>query len=543
VLRKMRELKMITPEQAEKAIAKKVDTDSVKGSKFFTARREKYFFDYVKDELLKEYGAKTVRQGGLKVYTTIDLAKQKAARAAIRRNLAGVGPSSAIVTIDPKNGYIRTMASSAAYGDSKFNLAAQGQAPARLGVQDLHADDRAAPGRGPAGHDIRLSLADDGQGPAVPGYEVNTYSRTGGGSMDLVRATLKSDNSAYIQLALDLGPDQVAKTARDLGVRSKLNGYCAETLGGLEDGVSPLEMANAYATIVSGGWRHRPTAVKKIVFPDGRTEQGKKLPERFRVKRAKAFEAPATYEAVKILEKNISAPGTGARAAIGCPAGGKTGTTDKNTDAWFVGFTPEALDRGVGRLPERPHADERAVQRRQRRRRHVPRPDLVGLHEEGQGQVLRRLQEARPAVPGVAVLRQERLDRQQAGRRGGRRRQRHDQPRHGWRRWGPERRHDLRPHALRGRPAEGARDPETGEGPGREAGRGALRRRRRRQPRGGWGRSRAQRVAPAAIHRPVRTVGFGGMSMREGSARQHHLAHLSRNEEVLYGNRCRQVVQ
>ena len=82
VLRKMRELRLITPEQTEKAIAKKVDTDSVKGSKFFTARREKYFFDYVKDELLKEYGAKTVQQGGLKVYTTIDLAKQKAARAA-----------------------------------------------------------------------------------------------------------------------------------------------------------------------------------------------------------------------------------------------------------------------------------------------------------------------------------------------------------------------------------------------------------------------------------------------------------------------------
>jgi penicillin-binding protein 1A len=102
VLRKMRELKMITPEQAEKAIAKKVDTDSVKGSKFFTARREKYFFDYVKDELLKEYGARTVQQGGLKVYTTIDLDKQKAARASIQRSLAGVGPSSAIVTIDPR---------------------------------------------------------------------------------------------------------------------------------------------------------------------------------------------------------------------------------------------------------------------------------------------------------------------------------------------------------------------------------------------------------------------------------------------------------
>jgi len=117
-----------------------------------------------------------------------------------------------------------------------------------------------------------------------------------------------------------------------------LKGYPAESLGGLERGVSPLEMSNAYATIVSGGYRNRPTVIKKVRFPDGRVEQGSKLPRRFRVKRTKAFDTSATYEAVKILEQNVKS-GTGTRAEIGCPAGGKTGTTDKNTDAWFVGFT------------------------------------------------------------------------------------------------------------------------------------------------------------------------------------------------------------
>jgi penicillin-binding protein 1A len=94
-------------------------------------------------------------------------------------------------------------------------------------------------------------------------------------------------------------------------------------------------MATAYGTIASGGYRNRPTAITKVTFPDGRSE----LPKRWKVKRTKVFTDGQTYEATKILEQNIQA-GTGTRAATGCPAAGKTGTTDRNTDAWFAGFTP-----------------------------------------------------------------------------------------------------------------------------------------------------------------------------------------------------------
>jgi penicillin-binding protein 1A len=155
--------------------------------------------------------------------------------------------------------------------------------------------------------------------------------------MNLVQATLRSDNSVYIQLALDLGPDKVAQTAVDMGVRrSHVHGYPAETLGGLENGVSPLEMATAYATIASGGYRNRPTAITKVTFEG---QHRSELPRRWRPHRTKVFPDGVTYEATKILEANIQG-GTGTHANIGCPAGGKTGTTDNNTDAWFVGFTP-----------------------------------------------------------------------------------------------------------------------------------------------------------------------------------------------------------
>ena len=132
---------------------------------YFSKRREEYFFDYVKDQLFREYGAQTVRAGGMKVYTTIDLEKQAEARDAISDHLAGIGPSSAIVTLNPRNGYIEAMASSGDYGQSNFNLAAQGHRRPGLDVQGDGADDRAAPGRRPRLDPLRLALADDHRRP------------------------------------------------------------------------------------------------------------------------------------------------------------------------------------------------------------------------------------------------------------------------------------------------------------------------------------------------------------------------------------------
>ena len=147
-------------------------------------------------------------------------------------------------------------------------------------------------------------------------------------------STLASDNGVYIRLALALGPKKVVKAAKDLGIKSALQGYPSETLGGLEKCCSPLEMANAYATIVNGGWRNTPKAITQVRFPDG------KVDDLSQSKRKKVFDAAAMFEVVKILEMNVSRPGTGGRARTGCSVGGKTGTTDKNSDAWFVGFSP-----------------------------------------------------------------------------------------------------------------------------------------------------------------------------------------------------------
>jgi penicillin-binding protein 1A len=330
VLSRMAKQKLISQETARKAQAAPLGVK--RGNRFYTARRESFFFDYVKQELIDRYGYEEVRRGGLRVKTTINLKLQQAARKAISDTLTFANPpSSAIVTIDPSNGYIRAMASSADYGHSKFNLAAQGhrQPGSTFKVMGLMAALDAGVSPSTQYTSRPLNFTDPKYGP----IKVKTYSNTYKGRISLLSATLASDNSVFQQLALDLGPEKVKQAARDMGIKSKLNAYPSEVLGGLEQGVSPLEMANAYATIASGGWRNRPKAITQVRFSDGRVSNWGKP------RRHKAFSDGVTYEATKILEQNMTS-GTGTGAQIGCPAAGKTGTTDKNTDAWFVGFTP-----------------------------------------------------------------------------------------------------------------------------------------------------------------------------------------------------------
>jgi penicillin-binding protein 1A len=307
----------------------------VKRNRFYTSRREGYFFDFVKQELIDRYGLDTVRRGGLRIDTTLDLRMQKLARKTMDGNLGAADRSAAIVTIDPRTGYIKAMASSSRYGDSKFNLAAQGhrQAGSTFKVMVLMAALRR--GVDPNSTTYESRELRPGWLPAAPDYGVHTYGNSYSGRMNLVKATLASDNTVYAQLDADVGPRAVRDTAYDMGIKTRLHAYPAEGLGGLTRGVSPLEMANAYATIASGGWRHRPIAVRKVTFPDGHVDNLGK-PRRHR-----AFSDGVTAEATKILQQNVKS-GTGFPNAtqIGCPAAGKTGTTDSFTDAWFVGYTP-----------------------------------------------------------------------------------------------------------------------------------------------------------------------------------------------------------
>jgi penicillin-binding protein 1A len=330
VLKKMVDLHLLSPARADEAAHKRL---GVKHGTRYTHRREPYFFDYVQEQLIERYGVGVYRRGGLKIFTTINPGLQKAARTAMDGQLATYpGPASAVVSIDPSNGYIRAMASSGTYKDRNFNLAAQGHRQPGSSFKTFVLTTAIRKGVDPS-RTTYVSKPLDLNLPRYGPWQVKTYSNSYSGTMNLVQATLKSDNTVYAQLIVDLGPKAVRETAKMMGITTKLDGLPAEGLGGLRLGVSPLEMADAYATLADGGIRNKPIAIRKVEFPDGKSEDLGKP------KRKRVFSDGVAYEVTKILEQNMKS-GTAVRASIGCPAAAKTGTTDNFNDAWLVGYTP-----------------------------------------------------------------------------------------------------------------------------------------------------------------------------------------------------------
>ena len=305
--------------------------------------REPYFFGYVRDQLVKAYGAETVRSGGLQVYTTIEPRWQRLAQRAIRGTLTRVDdPAAAIVSINPANGAIRAMAAVVpGRANNQFNLLSQARRQPGSTFKTFVLTAAVERGLDPAStyyvsapftyRPSAVGNCDDGSW-----WCVRTYDQSYTGWTSVERATLRSDNSVYAQLTLDVGPARVASLARRLGVRTPLEvrGQVPPALGLGSVAVSPLDMASAYATLAAGGIYTEPTAIRRVIVkgkPDDRWASHHH--------RARVISDGVASVVTRILEDNVRY-GTGTRAALDRPVAGKTGTTDKHADAWFVGYTP-----------------------------------------------------------------------------------------------------------------------------------------------------------------------------------------------------------
>ncbi len=308
--------------------------------------REPYFFGYVRDKLIETYGAEQVRSGGLKVYTTIVPRYQRLAETAIRDTLGlPTDPAAALISISPRTGAIRAMAAVVPNRPkNQFNLLSQARrqpgstfktfvltAAVEQGINPDSTYYVSAPFTykvHPAGN------CDDGSW-----WCVHTYANDYYGWSSIRSATLRSDNSVYAQLTLDVGPQKVAEVARRMGVRSQLdvNGAYVPSIGLGSVAVSPLDLASAYSTLANGGIHAEPMAIRRVVLPNGTvdTKAGWGKPQRRR-----AISEGVAAIVTRILEQNVQS-GTGTRAAFGRPAAGKTGTNEEHADAWFAGYTPE----------------------------------------------------------------------------------------------------------------------------------------------------------------------------------------------------------
>jgi penicillin-binding protein 1A len=325
----------ITAEQYQKAISAPL---KLHAGHIYTRIREPYFFSYVREQLIAKYGANTVRGGGLKVYTTIVPKFQKLATEAMKSTLnLNTDPASALVSINPKNGAIRAMtAEIPGKKNNQFNLAAQGRRQAGSSFKTFVLTEAIREGINPDTTMYMSAPFHWQPDPNSEAWDVSTFDGSFYGPSTITQSTLRSDNSVYARLTLDLGPEKIVTLAHQMGIKTKLEPVASIGLGSNSVGV--LEMASAYATIAAGGVYTEPRAIRQVVLPGGEVDRGAGWNK---IKQKRVFSDGVAYQVARILKMNIQS-GTGVGANPGFPAGGKTGTTDDFGDAWFAGITTNA---------------------------------------------------------------------------------------------------------------------------------------------------------------------------------------------------------
>jgi penicillin-binding protein 1A len=329
-----------------------------------------YFTSWLRQQVVDYYGAGATFGGGLYVKSTLDLDLQREVEEAVYSNIGGIEPTASVVVIDNATGGVLAMVGGDDYNESPFNLATNGRRQPGSAMKPFTLV--TALGQGVSTSNVYSSepkefpfkVRLDKNGKVLPDvFSVSNYADGYYGSSSLYDATLHSDNSIYAELGLSVGLDEIASTAKAMGVQTDLatkNEYSVDggpfepyppalTLGGLEVGVTPLEMAHAYSTIANDGERVTGSLASSKGGPLGiihvregededsdRVETNDGDPGENEVIEQKAIDATVAATTREVLEANVDG-GTGVRADYGGYAWGKTGTTENNGDAWFCG--------------------------------------------------------------------------------------------------------------------------------------------------------------------------------------------------------------
>jgi membrane peptidoglycan carboxypeptidase len=293
------------------------------------------FLERVRREAEERLGPEALGRGGLRIHTTLNPELQRAAVKESDGVLSEPGdPSAAVVTVEPQSGAIRALAGQA----EGFNLALDARRQPGSAFKPIvlaaALKENISPESVYVSRELNISFQDEN-------YVINNYDFVERGEISIYEAMAESDNTVFVQLAADVGLERVITTAKGLGITTPIEPYPSTAIGGLGAGVSPLEMASAYATFAGGGIHREPYAVERVerVSYGEREDLYDHLITGRRVMTGN--QAAVANEVLRgVVENGTASMFHDLDEEIGRPSAGKTGTTNSFADAWYVGYTP-----------------------------------------------------------------------------------------------------------------------------------------------------------------------------------------------------------
>lgn len=332
VLTRMYKMRYITREEYEKAKEEKVHL--AKTPQFYTTNKAPYFCDYVMKELEKlGFDETEISQGGYKVVTTLDYKAQKAANEAIVKNLKNWGLSgdknqAAVFAYSPIDGKILVYSGGKDYTKSQYDRVTQAVRPPGSSFKPIVY--AAAMEKGISPNDMI-----EDRPITIGQWSPHNYGNKYRGKIPVYTALMVSSNVCAARLIKEVGIRPVIQTARVLGIETPLEYDYTIALG--SNGVKLFEFTRAYGAFANGGFVVQPYAVERV-----ETSRGKVVYKAPKTKITHQLSMNTAAEMTAMM-KTVITHGTGRAANFGKPAAGKTGTTDDNKDAYFMGYTPNIV--------------------------------------------------------------------------------------------------------------------------------------------------------------------------------------------------------
>lgn len=330
VLARMLDAEFITQAEMDAAIATPLTINPSIPKRLYS--EIPYFTSYVQQQLPQLISEQELEVGGLTVETTVNLEWQRIAQNTVREAIANYGPGqnfeqAALVCIDPRNGEIKALVGGDDFAESQFNRATQAQRQPGSTFKTFVYTAAIASGASPYKTYVDAKFV-------VDGYEPQNYGRGYRGSVSIRDALISSINIVAVKALIDVGFDPAIRMANSMGIQSELLPTYSLALGASE--VNLLELTSAYGTLATQGNHVEPHGIVRVINRSGEVIYESEV-------EPKRVVDETTAAIMTWMLQGVVQGGTGARAQLGRPVAGKTGTSEERRDLWFIGYTPQLV--------------------------------------------------------------------------------------------------------------------------------------------------------------------------------------------------------